>query len=166
MCILTPLSAWHTPMTEPSDREILDTLAAAIRSGRRLSVPASGVSMGVAFQGVDAIEIRSADGVRLFPGRVIVYQRYNRWIAHRVMWAFGPSSEYLCITKGDGVQSLDHPFVRREECVGVVVASQQGSRTRNLESPTAHALGIWKVVVGLAKMRVCAILRQLRTWVR
>jgi len=149
-------------MNIPSDRELLDTLAAAVRSGRRVSVPASGVSMGPAFQKVDALVIQSAVGVRLFPGKIIVYQRNDRWIAHRVMWAFGSSSGYRCITKGDGVHALDRPFVRRGECVGVVVASQQGSRTRNLESPAAHAVGVWKVVVGLMKIPTCSILRRLR----
>lgn len=149
-------------MNTPSDRELLDTLAAAIRSGRRMSVPASGVSMGPAFQKVDAIVIQSADGARLFPGTVIVYQRNDRWIAHRVMWAFGSSSGYRCITKGDGVHALDRPFVHREECVGVVVATQQGSRTRNLESHAAHAVGLWEVLVGLMKIPACSILRRLR----
>ena len=149
-------------MNTPSDRDILETLAAAMQSGRRLAIPAAGSSMGPAFREADAIVVQSADAVRVFPGRVIVYQRKDRWIAHRVVWVFRAASEQLCVTKGDGVGALDRPFVRKGECVGVVVAIQRGSRTRDLTTPFECACGLGKVVVGLAGMLLYGAVRRWR----
>ena len=146
-------------MNMPSDSVILEALTEAIRSGRRVAVPVAGTSMGEPFRRADAVVIQSAAAVRLFPGMIVVFQRDNRWIAHRAVWVYGRSSEYLCITKGDRIPALDRPFVRKEEGVGVVVEIRLGSRVWDLTSPASRVAGIWKVVIGLAKIPIFRLLR-------
>jgi signal peptidase I len=137
-------------MDTPTDTEILETLAAAVESGRRIWVRPAGVSMGPAFHKADAVAVESARVFRLQPGRIVVYQRSNRWVAHRIVWVFGSRSPYRCITKGDGLPHLDRPFVSRQEWIGMVTAVRHGTRIRNLNGLVERIRGIFRIVAGLA----------------
>lgn len=149
-------------MTIPDDNEILAILVEALRTSRRITVPASGLSMGRAFCRADAVIIAAADDLRLTPGMIIVFQRNTRWIAHRVIWIFGKGSADLCITKGDGLHVIDRPFVSRSENIGVVVGLWRDGHLRDLMTVTARVYSLLRIIAGIAALPVFALLRRLR----
>ena len=145
-------------MNPISNGEFLDALEQAIRQGKPITVPVSGVSMGARFAAVDAIVVAPAPLSALRAGMIVVYRRENKWVVHRVVRVLRNASDRLCITKGDGINRLDHPPVSRQEYIGVVTAVQCGLRTR-VFTFRDRVHGLWRVGWGLAWVAAAALYR-------
>ena len=143
-------------MNPITDGELLDALEQAIRRGKPMTVPVSGVSMGAGFAAVDAVGVAPAPAPALRAGMIVVYRRENKWVGHRVVRVLRNAGDRLCVTKGDGVNRLDHPPVSRQEYIGVVMAVQSGSRTRALTFRD-RVYGLWQVGWGLARVAASAL---------
>lgn len=145
-------------MNTLSDSDILDTFEQALREGKTITVPVSGVSMGARFAAVDAIVVSPAPVSALRSGMIIVYRRKNRWVAHRVVKMRPRGTDGMCVTKGDGVNRLDDPPVALNEYIGVVTAVRSGAETRVL-GRRQRFHGLLMVALGMAKMAVASLCR-------
>jgi hypothetical protein len=144
----------------PDLTDSMELLAAALDAGGRIVLPSAGASMGTAFANAAAVQVDRPDRRRLRIGAVIVYRRAGAWIAHRVVWVFPPSSPWLCVTKADGVNALDRPFVRAEEWLGIVSALRFGEQWRDLAGSAARWRGVARALSGLARIPFAAVLRR------
>ena len=146
-------------MNPITDGELLDALEQAIRQGKPITVPVSGVSMGARFAAADAVVVAPAPVSALRAGMIVVYRRENKWVVHRVVRVLGNAGDRLCITKGDGINRLDHPPVSRQEYIGVVTAVQGGALTRALTfRDRVH--GLWLVGWGLIRIAASSLYRR------
>ena len=123
-----------------SDDELSSLLGDVLRERGRVTVPAAGFSMGNAFREADALVIERIQSLR--PGDVVVFCRFDRWVAHRVLHVYGETSPWLCLTRGDAVLRPDHP-VRKGEAVGVVTALMNGERCDPVPREPPNALTAW-----------------------
>ena len=138
-----------------TDGEIMSVLADALRERGELVLPASGVSMGAGFSGVEGLVIRSASITPPRFGSLVVFSRGGRWLAHRVIWSFGPQSRHLCITKGDANAAWDWPFVGRGEAVGVVVGLRRDGAVQPVAAAWRRAVA--SLLVALASSSARAV---------
>jgi hypothetical protein len=114
-----------------SQAVILDTLRSVLSERGEIALLATGFSMGPIFQGAESLVIRAGQpGRRIVPGSILVFERNERWVAHRVWLTWG---EWL-LTGGDAIWTLDWPPPRRNAVEGVVVALWQQGRRVELES--------------------------------
>jgi hypothetical protein len=78
-----------------------------------------------------------------------VFRRFDRWVAHRLIWKFGPRSEFVGLTKGDAIRGADRPCPKKADVIGVVVACKFGERIDMLNTMRARCLAAIRVVIGL-----------------
>lgn len=141
-----------------SNQEILETLSGAVESRRGIALPASGRSMGPEFATARDIVVEPFIPSAVRVGSIIVFQRNERWIVHRVMWKLRAETGAFCITKGDSARQLDQPYVKASEIKGLVVglntnnhiAVDLTSRLRRLGG-LAMVLRGW-LIVGLFRL--------------
>jgi len=142
-----------------SDQEILEALASAVRMRGRVSIPASGRSMGPEFSTLRDIVVEPFSPSAIRPGSIVVFQREGRWIVHRVMWKFGKAAGPFCITKGDNVGQLDHPYVQASEIQGLVVGLQTNDGVAiNLTSPYRRLASVMRVARGWVSLGLARVL--------
>ena len=128
-----------------TDHDIMNLLAETLRQGAPLRVAARGLSMGRRFSRVDEVVIRPE---RPHLGSVIVFRRAGQWIAHRVIWHVHSGSETIYITRGDGELTVDRPFIRESECVGVVTGVGQNGYISDLSAWQFRLAAAWGVAAG------------------
>jgi hypothetical protein len=145
-----------------TDKDISDVLATALQQAGEITLPAYGFSMGGELARADALVISSASRHTIRWGSIVVFRRFDRWIAHRVIWMFGRRSPWLCVTKGDAVRAHDSPFVARQDVVGVVTAFRRGERVESLTGRGARIFGYGAALTGLGTALAAAALRKLR----
>lgn len=131
------------------EKDIASALEEALRQTGEVTVPAYGFSMGGALGKADALVIRAARGESVRCGDVVVFRRFDRWIAHRLIWKFGPRSEFVGLTKGDAIRGADRPCPKKKDVIGVVVACRFGEHARSLRTPRARLHAAWHVLIGL-----------------
>ena len=117
---------------------MLPALEEALKQSGEIALPAYGFSMKPPLSKADALVIKSAAVCRPRWGSIIVFKRFDRWVAHRVIFRAGRT----WITKGDAVKAVDYPFVRDCEIVGVVGAYLMGNVTVDLANGRAR-IGAW-----------------------
>jgi hypothetical protein len=126
-----------------SDGELSELLETVLKARGRVTVPASGFSMGALFRSADGLVIeRCGGGKRLSVGDVLVFRRFDRWVAHRVIRVYGADSPWLCRTRGDALLRPDEPPVRKGEEVGVVTGLVRGERMVDLGRGMARLSGL------------------------
>ena len=144
-------------MNTVTDSDLLDALAAAVRQGRPVTVPVSGVSMGARFSGVDAIVITPVPFASVRIGTIIVYRRNDKWVAHRVVRVIRSVSGRAYVTKGDAIHRFDDPPVSETGYIGVVTAVQSGARITVLGF-RHHFYGLWRIAVGFAAIAAARLI--------
>lgn len=128
-----------------TNHDVLELLSVAVQSGRDVRIPVSGRSMGPAFGSVCEVVVRPVVPSCLTLGSIIVFQRNDQWIVHRIMW----KSRGQFILKGDGLRQLDQPRVMLTEIKGLVVGLVlEDGTTVNLCSVRARVRGVLRVVRG------------------
>jgi hypothetical protein len=112
---------------------VLETLRSVLREKGEVTLPAVGFSMGPRFQAAESLVIRSCSpGQRLSPGTIVVFERNDRWVAHRLWLKWGE----IYLTGGDAIGSLDWPAPQRNALDGEVVALWFHGQRIGLESAT------------------------------
>lgn len=94
---------------------VCDLVAEVVSSAGAADLKVTGASMLPVIQAGDVLRIRRHLPDELELGKIILYHRSGRLIAHRILRISG---EYL-FTRGDSLPSLDPP-VRRGEVIGLV----------------------------------------------
>jgi signal peptidase I len=100
----------------------LDLAAEVLTSFGQVRLPVTGSSMFPCMQPGDLLEIRRPTG-SIRPGDVVVFQRNERLVVHRVVDRAGD----LYITRGDRLRHPDAP-VPAPEILGRVAAIERGRR--------------------------------------
>jgi hypothetical protein len=131
------------------EKDISETLEEVLRQTGEVTVPAYGFSMGGALGKAVALVIRAARAESVRCGDVVVFRRFDRWVAHRLIWKFGAKSEFVGLTKGDAVRGADRPCAKKTDVIGVVVACKFGERIDMLNTMRARCLAAIRVVIGL-----------------
>lgn len=126
----------HTPATP---------FLAALEAAGELVLPLEGISMGPRWAAADAVVVRSAKQREPGWGDVVLFERFGRTYAHRIIFRLGSR----CFTKGDARLAWDRPLVKRCECFGVVVALIVNSERMTLPK-TAFLRTAWEL------LRACA----------
>jgi hypothetical protein len=124
-------------------------LEEVLRQTGEVTVPAFGFSMGGALGKADALVIRAARADSVRCGDVVVFRRFDRWVAHRLIWKFGPRSEFIGLTKGDAVHGADKPHAKKSDVIGVVVACTSGRKIHMQNSWGSRCVAVFRVVIGL-----------------
>jgi hypothetical protein len=106
--------------------EIAAARQEVLRACDRLIVPVLGVSMGKAFMGVEALQVRGAAHGTPGWGAVVVFRRSGRLIAHRVIWRRRRPEGFHLLTRGDANPLFDYPWVTPADLVGVVEGVVRG----------------------------------------
>ncbi|NCC50537.1 MAG: hypothetical protein EOM20_04900 [Spartobacteria bacterium] len=127
-------------MVEQSD--IMETLGDLLREQHQITLPASGFSMGRSLAQADALVIHEAVDHPLPIGIIAVFQRDERWWAHRVLWHYFRDNTFHYVTKGDALRAPDQPHVAASDIVGYVAACKKGDVRINLCSGTQRILGL------------------------
>jgi hypothetical protein len=113
---------------------VLETLRSVLTERGEITLPATGFSMGPIFQASESLVIRScSQGSRISLGTIVVFERNERWVAHRLWLKWGD----LYLTGGDATWALDWPPLRRHAMEGAVVAFWFNGRRIELESEMA-----------------------------
>jgi hypothetical protein len=131
------------------EKDISLALEEVLRQTGEVTVPAFGFSMGGALGKADALVIRAARAESARCGDVVVFRRFDRWVAHRLIWKFGPRSEFIGLTKGDAIRGADRPCPKKADVIGVVVACKFGESIHSLKTPRARLHAAGHVVIGL-----------------
>ena len=137
-----------------TDNELSEVLDAVLRERGRVTVPASGFSMGGLFREADGLTIDRLNGRRPRMGDVLVFRRFDRWVAHRVILVYDEASPWLCRTRGDALLRPDDPPVRKGEEVGFVTGLVRGERTTDITRGRQRFLGLMCALSG----RVMAVM--------
>ena len=124
-------------------------LEEVLRQTGEVTVPAFGFSMGGVLGKADALVIRAARAESVRCGDVVVFRRFDRWVAHRLIWKFGQRSEFIGLTKGDAVRGADRPCAEKAAVIGVVVACKCGERVHMLNTLRARCLAVFRIIFGL-----------------
>jgi hypothetical protein len=132
-----------------SEQDISAALEDALRQTGEVTVPAFGFSMGGRLGKSDALVIHAAQAGSVRCGDVVVFRRFDRWVVHRLIWKFGPRSEFVGLTKGDAVRGADRPRARKTDVIGVVVACKAGGEIHMLNTWGARCAAVFHVAIGL-----------------
>ncbi len=103
-----------------TNSDILDLLSDAVQTGTGVRLAVSGRSMGPSFASVSDIQVIPCELSCIPLGRLVVFQRGGKWVAHRVMWRRGGEDGSVYLTKGDGLAKMDQPAVQSSEIKGMV----------------------------------------------
>ena len=93
--------------------------AQIVRSFGRLRVRVVGPSMLPALRPDDLLLIRRCDPEEATPGDIVVFNRHQMLVAHRVVARCGAH----IVTQGDGVLDPDNPPVTASELLGKVISA-------------------------------------------
>lgn len=119
--------------------------SAAIDVAGEMTLPLQGASMGPGWLRADAVVVQARGRRAPRWGDVVVFQRHDRWYAHRLILRLGDR----CLTKGDARWAWDRPGVALRDVLGVVVALVEDGRRREL--PGRHrARAPWELARSLA----------------
>lgn len=130
-----------------SNHDILELMGDAVQSGDGVRLGVAGRSMGPAFATATDVRIIPCDATSIPVGRLVVFQREGRWVAHRVMRRESGDGGLVYLTKGDGLVDLDVPGIRSVEIKGMVSGWwSDGGRYFDLLSLRARISG-WLVVL-------------------
>jgi signal peptidase I len=129
------------------------TLKAALelwgQAGEAHWIPVRGTSMLPLLRQGDQVLV--AHGSReLRRGDIVVFQRPDGLIAHRVLRVQSHEGERTLRTKGDNVLGLDTPL-SAGELVGKVLQVGRGKQALNLDTRLWRGVGAWVVLVMLAQ---------------
>jgi signal peptidase I len=100
----------------------LDLAAEVLTSFGQARLPVTGSSMFPCMQPGDLLDVRRPDGP-IQSGDVVVFQRHDRLVVHRVVGQNGP----LVVTRGDRLRHNDAP-VSAAEILGCVAAIERRGR--------------------------------------
>jgi len=131
-----------------------ELVADALRAGFETRVRVLGTSMLPALWPGDTLII-DGRAPRPSPGDIVIFTRYGRLFAHRVVRANG----WELITRGDALPDRDPPL-RKSEVLGVVVGIRRdGVRRVPLRPPS-----LGQKIVALAVRRSEAVYRLVLRW--
>ncbi|HEY3284559.1 MAG TPA: GNAT family N-acetyltransferase [Armatimonadota bacterium] len=111
----------------------LELIREAIHKGDGFRLRLFGISMHPFVRAGDLARVRPIAWDAIRPGHVILFQREDRLIAHRVLRVPSSPAEPL-IAKGDTLRRADPP-VRAEQVLGRVVTIERDGRVLSLDSP-------------------------------
>ena len=141
-------------MTNSSNRHIPpEILNAALelwgQAGETHWIPVRGTSMLPLLREGDQLLV--AHGSReTRQGDIVVFQRADGLIAHRVLRLQAQGDRLILRTKGDNALGLD-PELTESELVGRVLQVRRGELTLNLDTSLWRGLGSWVAMVMLAQ---------------
>jgi signal peptidase len=150
------------PASLAADREIQDRIgceliAEALRAGAHTRVRVMGTSMLPALWPGDILVVRGGLPATLSVGDIVLFLRYGRLFAHRVVRKSGAE----LITRGDALSYRDPP-VQASELLGLVV---QITREGAGQFP-ARSLSITQRIAALAIRRSETVYRMVLRWHR
>jgi hypothetical protein len=129
--------------------EIRDGLAQVIREAERFVLPARGVSMGSGFSGVDGLILRGIRHARPGLGSILLFQRADLWVAHRVIARRRGAQGDAFLTRGDANAMFDHPWVEPADLLAQVIGVVRGGADHSFGFADRLA-GAWRWMCGVA----------------
>lgn len=129
--------------------DILETLHEQLERLGRISLNASGKSMGGRFEKADQFKIESAKRRKPRTGDIVVVNHENQWKIHRLLCRF-PHGR--CITMGDTMHAADRPAPEQRDIVGVVTALRVNGKTQSLTGPLQRFFHLWPVLRSLGRL--------------
>lgn len=141
-------------MTSDPDRLIHpDTLNAAIslwgQAGEAHWIPVRGSSMLPLLREGDQLLVAHAKW-QIRRGDIVVFQRPDGLIAHRVLCVQSSEGEHILCTKGDNVFGMD-PALTQDKVLGRVIQARRGDKLLNLDTRLWGRVGGWVALVMLAQ---------------
>ncbi len=115
-----------------------DLVAEVVRGVGSASLKVTGLSMLPAIWPGDVLTVRSLSSEQLHPGQILLYRRYGKLTAHRIIHVAG---DHL-VTRGDCIPAFDPP-VQASEIVGRVVGISRNGRAIKLQPSLWQRAAAW-----------------------
>jgi hypothetical protein len=127
-----------------TDRAGLALVTEVLTRFGRVRIRAQGLSMGPAIRPGDILDIERTSTASLSPGRVVVFDRDGRLVAHRIV-----SHRHALTTRGDAHWRTD-PAIAPSDVLGIVTALSRDGRP----IPVPRSAGLLRSVAWSVMMRV------------
>ncbi|TLS49387.1 hypothetical protein FE782_25040 [Paenibacillus antri] len=128
------------------NRSIAELLAASLRKGGWLDLPAQGRSMFPLIRQGDSCRFIPCPAPSLRRGDVVLYYaETEQLVAHRLLKVESANGERLYLFKGDANLSCDPP-VREERILGKLASVRKRGRKRGIEAG-GFAFRAWSLLV-------------------
>lgn len=95
--------------------------------------------MGPFIRNGDVVEIKEVPVSTLRVGDIILFQAYNRIVAHRIINKRTKDGQLVLRTKGDALTQPD-PIIEESNIIGKIMSVKKGNKVLNLEANK------WKVI--------------------
>lgn len=146
-------------------KEVLGIGQSLLVEGQQIRLRLGGASMFPYLREGDIATVVKTPLNALQPGHVVVFDRGDRWVAHRLMAIKQTDDTWNLISRGDSCNARDLPF-DANIYAGQVTAVERGNRSWRIDTPRHLRIGRWFVKLEPLPQLCCATVVVLRRAVR